>query len=185
MASKNRGTERISEAPRVPLRVHPEGRSRMRLLNAIRDAAVAGYGARLVSLAVFGSYARGTDGPGSDIDLLAVVNQLPAQRWDRWAEWDKVEAEIPKRLNGAVPLPLAPIVTSPEAITAGSLILLDLTEDAILLHDPSGFLAGRLTRLRNRLHELGARRVWLDGDRWYWDLKPDYRPGEVFELWPE
>ncbi|MBS3967228.1 MAG: nucleotidyltransferase domain-containing protein [Truepera sp.] len=112
MASKNRGTERISEAPRV----HPEGRSRTRLLNTIRDAAVAGYGGRLVSLAVFGSYARGTDGPSSDIDLLAVVDQLPARRWDRWAEWDAVEAEIPTRLNGAVPLPLAAIITSPEAI---------------------------------------------------------------------
>jgi predicted nucleotidyltransferase len=172
MASKSRGTERISEALL---------RSRMRLLHTIRDAAVASYGGRLVSLAVFGSYARGTYGHGSDIDLLAVVDQLPARRWDRWAEWDAVEAEIPKRY-GAVPLPLAPIVTSPEAIAAGPLILLDLTEDAILLHDPTGFLARRLERLRNRLHELGARRVWLDGDRWYWDLKPDYRPGEVFEL---
>lgn len=164
MASKNQDSER------------------MRLLNTIRDAAVVGYCGRLVSLAVFGSFARGTERHGSDIDLLVVVEQLPARRWDRWAEWDAVEAEIPKRLNGVVPLPLAPIVTSPEAIAAGPLILLDLTEDAILLYDPTGFLAGRLTRLRHRLRELGARRVWLDGDRWYWDLKPDYRPGEVFEL---
>jgi hypothetical protein len=26
--------------------------------------------------------------------------------------------------------------------------------------------------------------VFLRGRTWYWDLKPDYRPGEVFELWP-
>jgi hypothetical protein len=31
------------------------------------------------------------------------------------------------------------------------------------------------------LAHLGARRVWL-GNAWYWDLKPDYRPGDVFEL---
>jgi hypothetical protein len=22
----------------------------------------------------------------------------------------------------------------------------------------------------------------VQGDRWYWDLKPDYRPGDVFEI---
>jgi hypothetical protein len=31
------------------------------------------------------------------------------------------------------------------------------------------------------LHELGARRVRL-GSAWYWDLKPDFKPGEVFDL---
>lgn len=158
------------------------GNERMRFLNAIRDAAVAAYQGRLVSLAVFGSYARGTERQGSDIDLLAVVDRLPARRWDRWAEWDAVEAKVPERLDGAAPLPLAPIITSPEAIEAGPLILLDLTDDAIILHDPTGFLARRLKRLRQRLRELGARRIWLDGDRWYWDLKPDYQPGEVFDL---
>jgi hypothetical protein len=31
------------------------------------------------------------------------------------------------------------------------------------------------------LEQLGARRIWR-GNAWFWDLKPDYRPGEVFEL---
>jgi hypothetical protein len=26
-----------------------------------------------------------------------------------------------------------------------------------------------------------AKRVWK-GSAWYWDLKPDYRPGDVIEL---
>lgn len=90
--------------------------------------------------------------------------------------------DSPKRHPTDAGTGLAPLVTSPEAIEAGPLILLDLTEDAVILHDPTGFLARRLDRLRQRLRELGARRVWLDGDRWYWDLKPDYRPGEVFDL---
>jgi predicted nucleotidyltransferase len=30
--------------------------------------------------------------------------------------------------------------------------------------------------------ELGARRVWLSGDRWYWVLTPEIRPGEVITI---
>jgi hypothetical protein len=35
--------------------------------------------------------------------------------------------------------------------------------------------------MRDRLDALGSRRIWR-GTRWYWDLKPDYRPGMIFEL---
>lgn len=149
---------------------------------AVREAALAVYGPRLVSLAVFGSCARGTQRPGSDLDLLVVVRDLPADRPARWAEWDDVERRLAERLGGRVPWPLSPLLKTPDAVAAGSPLLLDLTEDAVLLMDRDGFLAGCLERLRRRLQALGARRVRLDGDRWYWDLKPDYRPGEVFEL---
>ena len=56
-----------------------------------------------------------------------------------------------------------------------------MVEDARILHDANGFLAARLDRLRARLRELGARRIWR-GNAWYWELKPDLRPGEVFSL---
>lgn len=36
-------------------------------------------------------------------------------------------------------------------------------------------------RLRARLSQLGARRIWR-GNAWYWELKPDLKPGEVFAL---
>jgi len=35
---------------------------------------------------------------------------------------------------------------------------------------------------RQRLRRLGSRRVWV-GSQWYWDLKPDYRRGELFRVW--
>jgi len=38
-----------------------------------------------------------------------------------------------------------------------------------------------LSDFRERLDRLGARKVF-QGDRWYWDLKPDYKPGEIFEI---
>lgn len=63
----------------------------------------------------------------------------------------------------------------------GSPLFLDLIEDAVILFDRDGFFAGILERFRKRLQELGARRIWK-GDWWYWELKPDYKPGEIFEI---
>jgi len=35
--------------------------------------------------------------------------------------------------------------------------------------------------LKGRLDKLGARRIWKD-DAWYWDLKPDFKPGDEIVL---
>jgi hypothetical protein len=62
------------------------------------------------------------------------------------------------------------------------LFYLDIAEDGMLLHDRGGFFAGIVEKVRERIRELGATRL-----RWgkvrFWDLKPDLRPGEVFEIW--
>ena len=63
----------------------------------------------------------------------------------------------------------------------GEVFYVDLVEDARLLYDRDDFLKGFLDRLRRRLKQLGARRI-RRGNAWYWDLKPDFKPGEVFEL---
>jgi len=60
-------------------------------------------------------------------------------------------------------------------------LYLDLTEDALILYDRDGFFQGVLDRLRQKLAALGARRI-RQGQIQYWQLKPDYRWGEVFEL---
>ncbi len=45
-----------------------------------------------------------------------------------------------------------------------------------------GFFASVLERLRRRLAELGARR-YVDEDGYeYWELKPDWKPGDVVRL---
>ena len=56
-----------------------------------------------------------------------------------------------------------------------------MIDDARILFDREDFLQDALTAQKQRLDRLGARRIWR-GNAWYWDLKPDYTPGEVFEL---
>ncbi|QJA06247.1 nucleotidyltransferase domain-containing protein [Thermosulfurimonas marina] len=143
------------------------------------------YGPRLVSVAVFGSVARGTFRPDSDIDLLVVARALPRGRRRRVEEFISGVEEPLERIwaeRGQPYLPeITPLIKTPEEVRLGSPVFLDMTEEALILYDPEGFLQEYLEDLRRKLKALGARRVFSGGG-WYWILKPDYRPGEVIEL---
>ena len=155
------------------------------LLKALLVELQATYGPRLVACAVFGSVGRGTPRYGSDIDLLLVVHGLPHGRFNRVEEFLPVEAQLEPALTagetGHPPITLSPVFKTPEEVEAGSPLFLDMVEDARILYDPDGFLAQYFDRLRARLGQLGARRIWR-GNAWYWELKPDFKPGEVFAL---
>jgi predicted nucleotidyltransferase len=155
------------------------------LLTALVAACVRRYGERLVTLIVFGSVGRGTPRPDSDVDILVVADPLPDGRMARVAEFDAVERDLAPALERArasgVETTLSPLFKTPAEAARGSPLFLDFVDDARLLVDRGAFFAGVLDRLRARLAALGARRVWR-GARWYWDLKPDFRPGDVVEL---
>jgi hypothetical protein len=155
------------------------------LVDALREACVAHYGDRLVSLAVFGSVGRGTPRADSDVDALIVAERLPRGRIARVTEFAAVESALAAAVSQARRSGLAPewspVFKTPAEVGMGSPLFLDMIDDARILVDREGFLRLALDRFSRRLALLGARRVWR-GSAWYWDLKPDYRPGEVFEL---
>jgi len=62
------------------------------------------------------------------------------------------------------------------------LLFLDLTEEAAVLYDRNSFLETTLLELKRRLLKQGAKRVIVDKEHWYWDLKPDYSFGEKAEI---
>lgn len=156
-----------------------------RLACDLLEACRRHYGARLVSVVLYGSAGRGTQGPESDLDVLVVAEALPRGRLARVEDFAPVEAALEPRLaemrSSGFSTEISPVFKTPEEVAAGSPLFLDMTEDALILHDREGFFAAALDRLRGRLKALGSRRVWC-GNAWYWDLKPDYKPGEEFEL---
>jgi hypothetical protein len=76
---------------------------------------------------------------------------------------------------------ISPILKTPTEIANGSPLLLDMVDDAVILYDRGNVLKKTLDTLRANLEQLGAKRIWR-GDNWFWDLKPDYQWGEVFEV---
>jgi predicted nucleotidyltransferase len=150
--------------------------------NILLDSCRETYGERLVSLAVFGSFGRGTPRPDSDIDLLIVADGLPRGRMNRVREFGAAERKFRARLpEGSFRRELSPVIKSREETAVGSPLFLDMVDDAHMLFDTDGFFTGTLAGLKKRLEALGSRRIWK-GSAWYWDLKPDFQPGEVFEL---
>lgn len=144
------------------------------------------YGSRLVSIVVFGSVGRGTQTFDSDLDLLIIAKDLPKGRIKRIREFELIEDKITpflKKLQQkeGINTYLSVVIKTPEEAEKGSPLFLDMVEDAKILFDKDGFFEKILRTLRNRLRELGAKRIWK-GNAWYWDLKPDYKPGEIFEI---
>ena len=149
------------------------------------DVATRGWAAelgdRLVSLVLFGSVARRQALATSDVDLVVVAEGLPRRLADRrrplLASWDQA-----RRVHGLPPVEWNLVVKSPEEAQAHSPLYLDIVEDGVLLLDRQTFFASVLDRMRARMRALGSRRIHLDDGTWYWDLKPDFRFGEVVEI---
>lgn len=163
-----------------------ETHTRDDLFAAVRDAAVATYGERLIALAIFGSWARGEATPASDLDLLVVAEPLPPSRMKRVREFRPV-ADMSRAVRCSVwsdrgpEVELAPVFKTPQELAAGSPLYLDMTLWRIVLIDRGGMLEAFLEGLRERMRALGSRRVPFKGGA-FWDYKPDFRPGEVVEL---
>jgi len=143
------------------------------------------YGERLVSVVVFGSVARRSQNFESDLDLLVIADPLPHGRMKRIREFEAVEDRVEPFLKSlqkeGIHTRISALLKTPEEAGRGSPLFLDMVEDAVILFDRGAFFSALLTKLRQRLESLGARRVWK-GNAWYWVLKPDFRPGEVFEI---
>jgi predicted nucleotidyltransferase len=135
----------------------------------------------LISIVLFGSVARREARPTSDIDVLIVAEDLPRRPAERRQPFlDAWEAA--RAARGLPPVEWNLIVKSPEEARYRSPLYLDMVEDAVLILDRGRFFEEVLTGMRARMRELGSRRVHLPDGSWYWDLKPDFRWGEVVEI---
>ena len=150
-------------------------------LAAAAEAWCALLGPRLLSLVLFGSVARGGSTACSDVDLLVVADGFPRSLRERrrplLAAWSRAQAR-----RGLPPVEWNLVTKSPEEARGHSPLYLDIVEDGILLIDRDGFFRTVLDGMRARMRQLGSRRVFLADGRWYWDLKPDFRFGEVVEI---
>ena len=136
----------------------------------------------LSSFAVYGSVARGVAEKHSDIDILVVSNDFfgsIGSRIDRLYDVEvKLKDEISWLRKHGVYTSLSFYPLREDEAKRVPLLFLDLTEEAIVMYDKNRFLENILTELKARLTKLGGRRIFIDKEKWYWDLKPDYKFGE-------
>ena len=155
------------------------------LTDALLTEVRAALGDRLTAVALYGSVARGEAHRWSDIDLFVVHRgdrETVSEAFLR-AELRLRDQPLARELSArGVPTAPVAIYRSEEELADTPWLMLDMTDHGIVLFDPRGVLRRKLERLRARLQELGSRRIELADGSWYWDLKPDLRPGEVVTL---
>ncbi|MBI4687388.1 MAG: nucleotidyltransferase domain-containing protein [Nitrospirae bacterium] len=157
-----------------------------KLIDKLTDLAARHYGSRLVTLAMFGSVARDTFNPDSDIDILIIAETLPHGRIKRIKEFEenievKLAADLKESARKGINTSLSPIIKTPEEITAGSPLFLDMTDAVKIYYDKNNFFKSYLASLKKKLDALGAKKIPFKGG-YYWLLKPDYKFGDVIEL---
>lgn len=171
-------SERGWGTPEVPASLPEPFRT---ALVAATEGWLADHGEGLRSLVLFGSVARGQASPASDIDLVIVAEGLPRSLVERrrpfLQSWERVRAS-----RGLPPVEWNLVVKSPVEARVHSPLYLDIVEEGILILDREGLVEAVLAAMRARMRALGSRRVYLRDGTWYWDLKPDFRFGEVVEI---
>jgi predicted nucleotidyltransferase len=124
----------------------------------------------LVGLAAFGSVVRGEAGPGSDVDLLIVLE--PGSRIDRtlYHRWDTLLAGLRTPSGGRVEPQFVALPPSPDA--AGSLWL-EVAREGRVLFERQGRLTRLLIALRDRMmSEAVVRRTTHGHPYWVHERNP-------------
>ncbi len=151
------------------------------IINKFKQKLLARYKRDIISLVLFGSVARGTAREESDIDILLILKDAHASYYERLKPVIDIELEMRKDVEGMPPIFSSIILTLDEAKQNRN-IFLDMIDHSIILYDTDDFFKNRLSELKNRLDQLGSRKVLLDDGTWYWNLKPDIEAGEIIEL---
>ncbi len=137
-------------------------------------------GENLISLAVYGSVARGDYRKDSDVDLLIICESLPKEKLRRQELFIEIEddLDLEKLYKEGFYPNFSPVLKTIEEAKFLTPLYLDMVEDAVILYDKEEFFRNILDKLRKSLEKQGAKRVFI-GKKWYWDLKPGMKHGEV------
>ncbi len=155
------------------------------LLNRYFEILKEHFNGKLLSVAIFGSIARGTaQFPESDIDVLIVLEGVEnlsfGQRIKLTVNIEEKLSETKeyakfKHTYGVRPN-FQEIIFTPDELKVHPPVLLDITTDSIILYD-TGILGEEIAKIKKRLKELGSKKIKLK-DSWFWILKPDVKLGE-------
>lgn len=123
-------------------------------------------GENLVSLALFGSRARGSYREGSDYDLFLIAEKLP----ENW--WERIKF-IRQAYIGKFPERISVIArTREEFLKHFPPLYLDLALDAQILYDKN-FLFPKLEQIKDLIEKVGLRRKSYKGSYyWEWERQP-------------
>lgn len=167
---------------RVLEKINYYSKAQQRYISILMDAIVHHYGRRLLSLAVFGSFARGTHKSNSDLDILILLDDGHAQSVSkRLQEFTTIELSLLDAEDDCVKtdveMDLSPVILSAREAEHFNPLYLDMTEDCLILIDRENFLQRILDSVREKKSRWGSQKISI-ANQWYWNIKPGLSWGE-------
>lgn len=139
----------------------------------------------ILSIVLYGSVARNKARPESDIDILILckkrtsnVENLILKSISSVRKFPEYEKLNKRKLYGEI----SPFIVGINELKENPLILLDIIEDGIILYQKDKVFERILKKFKEKLKKLKSKKVHLPDGTWYWDLKPDWKPGEEVEI---
>ena len=155
-------------SPKHQIKVlHPE---QAEIIEKLLDRIIEFYGDNLVSLAVFGSFARGEPKLNSDLDILIILKKKEGigKELERFQE--HIESVVDAKLQRlcevhGIDMEISPLILSEEDAKFFNPIYLDMVEHSIIIFDRGGLLQKILDRVREKMGnikklEFGATYIW-------------------------
>jgi uncharacterized protein len=116
------------------------------------------FGEQLVSVVLYGSYARGNARTFSDIDLLVVLTEVPR-------DWDAIfalEHEVSRMGRGLGKKVQGQVLSRDDvtcSIESSTLIMLEVFDAHRILIDLDGFFAEQMQNFTAQIHQRGIRKL--------------------------
>jgi len=125
-------------------------------------AAQDALGPQLVSLALYGSVARGQATPSSDIDLFVVLQEAPAGMLARrrllQPARESLTPELEDLWEQGIYTDFIEVIRSRTEARQFHPLYLDMSQEAVLLYDRDQFMHTLLEKVGERLQRAGAER---------------------------
>jgi predicted nucleotidyltransferase len=125
-------------------------------LNSMVQSLHKEFGEQLVAVVVYGSHARGTAKPGSDVDLLVVVNGLPRD----WESIHRLEDEWMlkgRRLGKRFQVMLASPEDVEDSVEWAAPLMLEIYNAHKVVFDRNDFFKNCIIRMGGLMRERGIR----------------------------
>jgi predicted nucleotidyltransferase len=155
-------------------------------LGVVLQRIIDYYGARMVALVVYGSYARREPRFDSDLDLLIVLGSNSWSRLSERTEEFVINIEQPCDENlqelyeEGISMELSPLILARDEAENFLPLYLDMVNNSLIIEDHEGFIEGVLEKVKRQMARWGSERINVSG-HWLWEIRPGLKWNEVLQ----